>query len=123
VLNYADTRSDDPLIDYIKKTDKETVREAVKSLLDKKQERARDCYRSLFTLHCIENYKDFEKLTPVLDSKIIETWQKDMKKPKQYEIYQMYHPNSQKSGAEVMASTNLKEFLNDIKTCLKEKNQ
>ena len=123
VLNYADIPSVDPLDEYILKTDMETVLEAVKSVLGKKQERARDCYRALFTLYCIENYKDFEKLYPILDNQILENWQKDDENPNQYEIYQKYHPNAQKSSAEAMASKNLSEFLNDIETFLKEKNK
>jgi len=120
-LNYADTSSVNPLDEYIIKTDMETVAKATKYSLAKKQERSRDCYRSLFTLYCIENYKDFEKLYPVLDSQILETWLKGDKNPKQYEVYQKYHPKAQKSSAEAMASKNLSEFLNDIETCLKEK--
>jgi len=121
ILNYADTHSVDPLDEYIKKTNMETVLEAVKSLLDKKQERSRDCYRALFTLYCIENYKNFENLYPVLDSQILEIWQKSGKNPNQYDIYRKYHPNAQKSSAEAMASKNLSEFLNDIETYLIEK--
>jgi hypothetical protein len=98
------------------------IREAVKSLLTKKQKRSRDCYRALFTLHCIENYKDFEELYPVLDKNVLETC-KDGKNPNQYKIYQKYHPKAQKSSAEAMASTNLKEFLKDIETYLKEKSK
>jgi len=99
------------------------IKEAVISVLSKKQERARDCYKALFTLHCIENVKDknFEELYPILDKNILETC-KDGKNPNQYEIYQKYHPNAQKSSAEAMASKNLSEFLNDIETCLKENN-
>ena len=122
-LNYIYNPSVDPLNEYINKTDMENVLKAVKLLLDKKQERARDCYRAFFTLYCIENYKDFEKLYSVLDNEILETWRKNGKNPKQYEIYQKYHPNAQKSSAEAMASKNLSEFLNDIETCLKNKNQ
>jgi len=100
------------------------IREAVMSVLDKKQKRARDCYKALFTLHCIENVKDknFEELYPVLDKSIIEACRENGKNPNQYDIYQKYHPNAQKSGAEAMASKNLREFLNDIEAYLKEKN-
>ena len=122
-LNFINTHSLDPLDEYILKTDLETVLEAVKSVLGKKQERARDCYRALFTLYCIENYKDFEKLYPVLDSQILENWQKDGENPNQYEIYQKYHPKAQRSSSEAMASKNISEFLNDIESCLKEKNK
>jgi len=118
----ADPNSIDPLDEYINKTDIKAFLEAVKSVLEKKQERAIGCYRELFTLHCIENYKNFERLYPVFDNQVLKDCQKDGKKPNQYEIYQKYHPKAQKSSAEVMASTNLREFLNEIKTYLKEKN-
>ena len=110
--------SNDPLDEYILKTDLETVLEAVKSLINKKQERSRDCYRALFTLHCIENYKNFENLYSVLDEQILETWKMEREKPNQYEIYQKFHPNAQKSSAEAMAS----KIFNEIETCLKEIN-
>ena len=123
VFGYATTFLDDPVDEYIRKTDMDTVRETVKTLLEKKQKRSRDCYRALFTLYCIEKYKDFEKLCPVLDSQILRACDKGKKKPKRFEIYQKYHPNAQKSGAEAMASKNLSEFLNDIETYIKEKNR
>jgi hypothetical protein len=120
-LNKITTHSVDPLDEYIKKTDMESVLEAVKSLLSKKQERARNCYRALFTLYCIKN--DLRGLYPILDQKIIDTFHKDGKKPKQYEIYLKYHPGVDKKSAEAEASKNLSEFLNDVETCLKTKNQ
>ena len=120
ILNYSASISDNPLDEYIKKMDMEIVREAVTSIIGKKQERSRNCYRALFTLHCIENYKDFEQLYPVLDRQILETWRKNGKKPKQYEIYQKYHPKAQKSSAHSIASKNLGEFLGEIEMYLKE---
>jgi len=121
VLNFVDNPSFDPLDEYINKTDMETVLEAVKTLLGKKQERARDCYRALFTLHCIKN--ELKGLYPILDQEIIDAFHKHGKNLNLYEIYQKYHPNAQKSGAEAMASTNLREFLNAIETYIKGKNQ
>jgi len=121
-IDVEDTNSENPLDEYIAKTDMQTVREAVESVLEKKQERSRDCYRALFTLYCIENYKDFEELNPVLDRNVIEACRSG-KNPNQYEIYQLYHPNAQKPSAEAMASKNLSEFLSDIEAYLKEKNQ
>ena len=118
-LNYIDTLSTDPIDEYIIKTDMETVRKAVKSLLDKKQERSRDCYRALFTLHCIKN--EIKGLYPILDQEIIDTFHKYGKKPKQYEIYLKYHPGIDKNSAEALSSKNISEFLKDIETCLKEK--
>ena len=124
ILNFVTTPvydaliSNNPLDEYIRKTDKEIVREAIKTVIGKKQERSRDCYRALFTLHCIESYKDFEKLYPVLDSQILKAWLKEGEKPKQFEIYQKYHPKVQKTSAEAMASKNLIEFLIDIEALL-----
>ena len=112
-----------PLDEYIIKIDRQYIMEAVEYLINKKQKRARKCYRALFTLHCIENYKDYEGLNSVLDNQVIETWQKDGKYPNQYEIYQEFHPKAKKKGAEAMASKNLHEFLNDVKSYLKENNK
>jgi len=94
---------------------------AVKSLLDKKQERSRDCCKALFTLHCIK--KGITGLYPILDQEIIDSFYKEDKKPKQYEVYQKYHPGIDKKSAEAQAATNLHKFLNDVETCLKDKNQ
>jgi hypothetical protein len=106
-----------PLDEYIRKTDMEAICEAVKSVLEKKQERCRDCCKALFTLHCIKN--DLRGLYPVLDQEIIDAFYKDGKKPKQYEIYLKYYPETDKKSAEVEASKNLKKFLSDIETHLK----
>jgi len=109
--------------EYFIKSDRKYIREAVEYLINKKQKRARGCYRALFTLHCIDNYKDFEGLYPVLDSQILEARQEDGKNPNQDEIYQKYHPKAKKKSAEAMASKNLHEFLNAVETYLKEKNR
>jgi hypothetical protein len=111
---------DDPLDVYIINTDMEILREAVKySLEEIKDEKIRNCNRALFTLHCIDNgiekCKDFDKLYPLLDSEMMEIWQKDRKKPKAYEIYQKYHPNASKGTAGGKASDNLRVFRNKIK--------
>jgi len=60
-------------------------------------------------------------LYPILDQKIIDSFHKDGKKPKQYEIYMKYHEGIDKKSAEPQAATNLRDFINDIKTFLKEK--
>jgi hypothetical protein len=119
---YNNNVTDNPLDEYIKRTDIETVREAVESVLGKRQERSRDCYRALFTLYCIEKYRNFEVLYPILDKNVIKACQNG-KNPNQYEIYQEYHPDVKKHSAEAMSSKNLSEFLNDIEAYLKEKNQ
>jgi len=43
-------------------------------------------------------------------------------KPIHHKTYLIPHPNAQKPDAEAMMSVNLKEFLNNIETCQKEKN-
>jgi len=112
------TSETDPLDDYISKTDMETIRNAVKSLLDKKQDRSRPCYRALFTLYCVK--KGITVLDPILDQEIIDSfYKKEGKKPTQYEIYQKYHAGIDKKGAEAQAAANLHKFLDELKTCLK----
>jgi len=120
-IEVADTHSENPLDEYITKIDMETVQEAVNSVLEKKQERARDCYRALFTLYCLKN--DLRELYSFLDNEIIDAFHKAKKKPKQYEIYMKYHPEVDKKSAEAQASINLKEFLRDIEIYLKKENK
>jgi len=109
-----------PLEDLINKANIEDDQRTIMFLLDKKQDRNRDCDRALFTLYCIEN--KLKGLYPILDQEIIDSVSKYGKELKQYEIYQKYHPDIDNKSAGVMASTNLKKFLNDIETCLKNKN-
>ena len=118
---YAVNIFNDPLDEYLIKFNTETVREAIKSVLSKKQKRSRECYKALFTLYCIENIKNYEGLANVLDGNILEMCKEDGKKPKQYEIYQKYHPKARKNSADTMASKNLKELISDIEIYLKEK--
>jgi hypothetical protein len=105
--------------DYLSKNNIAELKEAVKYLLAKKQKRARDCCKALFTIYCIK--KDLSDLYPILDQKILDSFHREGKKQKQYEIYIKYHPKVTKKSAEAQASTNLHIFLNDIKTCLKER--
>ena len=113
------TKNDEsPQADYLNSENTAIILEAIKTVLSGKQERSRDCYRALLTLHCIDNVD----LYPVLDSKIIEACRQRTEMPKQYEIYRKYHPGASKAGSEAMASKNLKELLSDLETYLKEKN-
>ncbi|GBU27286.1 hypothetical protein R84B8_00815 [Treponema sp. R8-4-B8] len=105
--------------DYLTKNNIAELKGTVKYVLDKKQKRARDCCKALFTLYCVKN--DLKELYPILDQKILDSFHKNRKKPKQYEIYLKYHPKVTKKSAEAQASTNLHIFLNDIRTCLKER--
>ena len=107
-----------PHTDYMISTDTTIIIEAINSVLTKKQDRSRDCYRALLTLHCIDNVD----LYPVLDNQIIEKCKQNSVKPKQYEIYQQYHPEASKNGSGAMAAKNLKELLSDLEKYLKENN-
>ena len=100
--------------------------EAIKSVLEKKQPRTRDCYKALFTLYCINNHSniaELEGLSSVLDIDLLEVYRKDKKKPTQREIYQKYHSNIKDKGAEARASELLGIFLADLRQYLKEKKQ
>ena len=107
-----------PQTDHLNSTDTAIILEAIKTVLSKKQERSRDCYKALLTLHCFDNIN----LYPALDSQIIEAYRQNSEKPKQYEIYQKYHPEASKGSSEAMASTNLKNILSDLERYLEEKN-
>jgi hypothetical protein len=112
------TKSEEtPLTDYLNSSNTTIIHEAIQAVLGKKQKRARDCYKALLTLRFI----DFVDLYPVLDSQIIEDYRQKTEKPKQYEIYQKFHPEATKVSSEAMACKNLKELLCDIKTYLKDK--
>jgi hypothetical protein len=97
----------------------EKIKEAINHVLETKQQRVQNRYKALVTLYFIEN----EELYPVLDREIINAYQKDGIKPKQYEIYQKFKPQVTKDSAEATASKMLKDFLNDLETYLKEKIQ
>ena len=119
ILDFIDNLSVDHLDEFIDKTDTEVALEAVKSVLDKKQDRSRDCFRALYTLYCIK--KGLRELYPILDQEILDLYHKEGKKPKQYEIYLKYHPETDKNSAQAEASKNLREFRNEIKTYPKRK--
>ena len=107
-----------PHADYLNSENTAIILEAINTVLSKKQKRSRDCYKALLTLHCIDNVD----LYPVLDTKIIEACRQRAERPKQYEIYEKYHPRASKGGLEAMASKDLKELLSDLETYLREKN-
>jgi len=112
----------EPQREHIAKLNGQIFCNAVESTINSKQERTRGFIRALFTLHCIENMKDYDELRPVLDNKILDLYDKDKKKPTQKEIYMKYHPEVGDKSAEVRASDSLKKFLADLKTFLKKNN-
>ena len=95
---------------------------AVKSILNNTQDRTRECYRALFTVYCIDNAIDFEGLSSLLNSEIVETFRKNGKKPKLLEVYLKYHPDVKRESAGARASEMNKKFLNNLYTILKENN-
>jgi len=105
-----------PYMIFLNTSNTAIILESIKTVLENKQERSRDCFRALLTLYLIDNVE----LHPVLDKQIIEACRQVDGKLKQYEIYQKYHPEASKDGSEAMASKNLKELLNDLKKYLRE---
>ena len=119
---YNSSAIENPLNGIISENNMEKIAEAVTVILNKKQKRSRDCYKALFTLYCLDNLKDYMKFSAILDQEILESWKKSNKIPKQYEIYQKFHPKATKPSAEAMASTNLREFVYEIRSYLKNNN-
>jgi hypothetical protein len=118
---YLSGSYDQPETAYLSKHNKEIFLETVEFVLLKKQERTRECYRSLFTAYCIENSIDFEDLSSVLDKNILDEYRETGKKPEQYEIYLKYHPSVKKDSAGVRSSEMLKKFRCDLRSFLKQK--
>ena len=118
---YLSHTYEEPESEFFTNFNVSNVIEAVKFVLEKKNEKVRDCYKALLTLHCIK--KNAMGLYTILDHEIIDSYHKDGIKPNQYEVYQKYHPRVDKDSAGPMAAANLREFLKDIDTYLKEKNR
>jgi hypothetical protein len=97
------------------------IRDALEKVLQNCQDRTRECYRSLFTAHCIDGSMDFEELIPLLDNEILKAYEKDEKVPNNYEIYLKYHPEVQKASAEAIASKMIKDFLIKLQAALKNR--
>ena len=102
--------------DFITRLDVRVVKEALEHLLQNTQDRTRECYRSLFTMYCIDKSMVAEDLIPLLDNEIFEAYRKDGKKPNNYEIYLKYHPEVKKESAWVRASDMLNAFLKKLRT-------
>jgi len=118
---YMPTVSNAPQFEYMATHNSQIIRETAELVLQKKQDRTKDVYRELFTVHCLENVKDYTELLPVLDSKIIEAFEKTGEKPYQKEIYWKYHPNVTEDSAASSASQMSQTFLNDLYEAIKEK--
>ena len=77
-LPYLAETSNDPVEKYVQKILKgknaPLVYEAIQATLDKQQRRARDCYRALFTVFCIDHGIIFEENPPFIDNEIMEEY-------------------------------------------------
>lgn len=111
---YMNDISNNPFAEQTIQFDKEEYKKAVKEALDETQDRARDCYRALYTLRCIRKIKDYSHLTELLDKNMLDACQKNGKKPTQKEIYLKYHPEVTEESAEVSAAVLMKEFLKKL---------
>ena len=104
----------------------EKMREAVTYVLEnKRQKRTRACNRALFTVLCIKKATPgyLDKLAPVLDSELLNTYRESGIKPTLYETYLKYHPERKegsKNSVEANASSDLDKFCDDLKIYLEE---
>ena len=112
----------DPEEEFLIKLNKAIIKGNLEQILNNTQDRTRECYRSLFTAHCIDRSIVIEELMPLLDGEVFNAFLKNGKKPKNYEIYLKYHPEVKKESAEVRSSDMLKKFLENLNKALKEKN-
>ena len=119
---YGRKNANNLLDEYMIKFDTETIRNAIKSVLKKKQQRSRSCCKAIFTLYCIEKIRNYEVIDRVLDRKIIKRSKNKAEELKRYKIYREYHPDVTDESAQVRASNMLKDFLHDLEVYLKEKN-
>ena len=107
----------DPEDEFIEKVKAQDLRDAVKKILEKKQNRTRELCRDLFTFRCIKKeVKNFEILRQILSEDIITAYKGDGDNLTEAKIYMKYHPNvTNKKSAEAMASTRYREFRNTVK--------
>jgi hypothetical protein len=117
---YTSGDSGDPQYEYLFRLNTQIILEAVESVLEKAQQRTREIYKELFTLHCLNEVKNYEGLLPVFASEIVEGW-KEGKKPTQKEIYLKHHPDAADDSAESRGSAMSKAFLRDLYAVIKEK--
>ena len=113
--------ANNPQDEYLAKLNSQIIRDAVESVLKKKQQRTKEICRELFTLYCLDNIPDYRELLPVLDSEIIRAYQEEGKKPLQYEIYLKYHPAVADTSANTSASVLCHSFVHDLYAAIKEK--
>jgi hypothetical protein len=109
-----------PHDDILAKNEVMIISDALKAVLSKSKKK-KPFYRALFTWHCIEYFKDYEKFLPVLDVETIEDYKKNGAVPNQFEIYMKCYPDAEKSTAQSNASGYSKEFFEDLYDIMKEK--
>ena len=108
-----------PLDNYFSALDCQYIRQAFEDALAKRQEKTRECNRALFTARCIEKAPNHLKgLTSVLDTEILNEYNKTGTVPNLYKVYSKYHPDRKQESAAVSASVALGKLLEDMKTYL-----
>jgi hypothetical protein len=96
----------------------EKMIEGINCVIDKRQDRSRDCYRALFTVYCIRKKKYFAALDPVLDQEILGIWKENGKIPKQSAVYMAYHKN--KKLADKSAESRSSNIIDDLNKRIKK---
>lgn len=114
-------KTNEPENKYFSKDNAVIIREAVEFILKNTQKRTRDRYRALFTVFCISKNINFEELSPLYDTSIINEYIKTRKKPKLYKVFLKYKPKVKKESAQAMATEMLKSFLKKLEATVKER--
>jgi len=107
--------------DAINDMEKEIIREALETVLNKGQKRTYPFRKALSTIRCLELFRDYQALLPVLDGEVLEKTKTNGKIPTQYEIYMLHHPDADKEGAEANASKTKKKLFADIDREIRKK--
>jgi len=111
----------DPQGQTMKDSEMDTIRDALEGVLNKTQKRTKPFIKALFTARCLELFKNYQILLPLLDSEILEMAKTSGKIPTQYEIYMKHHPAAKKTTAETNASQMSKKFFADLDREIEEK--
>jgi len=87
----------DPQNEAMEDSEAEIIKDALETVLNEYQDKMKPFYRALFTMRCVKEIKNYQRLMPALNGEILEMFQKNGKLPAQYEIYMKYHPLERKN--------------------------
>jgi len=95
------------------------IKNEFEKFINRKEKKTIPYYRAIYSLHIVKTVKNFEKLRPILDKKILEICDKGGKLPTKYEIY-MDHHEGKESTANSTGSDMSNKFIKDFEEILKK---